>query len=335
MNQNNLSHLDHISKTDVNEILEKEKTYKGSWKKRGGVGAFMMLARKWDRIENMMQKIGCDIFALCREQDYSGEDGKILAEVRDLRRYLLLVESEMLEEQKGYSTERPETIQDLAQDFLYRQRFTDSGIAGIPDPEVEERLEAGNTPPESDTTDHYDRVHEFMQLANQNPPKSLCVPPQEVLEARAKLLLEECLETIEAMGVSLIDTRSNLAIKEEAVKIFADVEKVDLKMVADGCADVSVINTGTMIAFGIKDKPLLKEVDEANLRKFVKNGCPNKCSTYETAIRCQSKGLLTCKVCNSTWPSGYLLAGKWIKPANFQEPNIVRAVKGLEEMINE
>jgi hypothetical protein len=80
----------------VTLLLEKEKTYKGSWKKRGGVGAFMMLARKWDRLENMLEgsKPAYDLFAEI-EANPSGCDGTILAEVRDLRRYLLLVEAEM------------------------------------------------------------------------------------------------------------------------------------------------------------------------------------------------------------------------------------------------
>jgi hypothetical protein len=91
-----LRYLSDIASADVTLLLEKEKTYKGSWKKRGGVGAFMMLARKWDRLENMLEgsKPAYDLFAEI-EANPTGEDGSILAEVRDLRRYLLLVEAEM------------------------------------------------------------------------------------------------------------------------------------------------------------------------------------------------------------------------------------------------
>jgi hypothetical protein len=55
-----------------------------------------MLARKWDRLENMLEtsKPAYDLFAEI-EANPTGEDGSILAEVRDLRRYLLLVEAEM------------------------------------------------------------------------------------------------------------------------------------------------------------------------------------------------------------------------------------------------
>ena len=43
-----------LANEDIAVLKEKEKTYGESWKLRGGVGAFMMLARKWDRIENQV-----------------------------------------------------------------------------------------------------------------------------------------------------------------------------------------------------------------------------------------------------------------------------------------
>jgi hypothetical protein len=91
--------LNMVATRDVATLVEKEKTYKGSWKKRGGVGAFMMLARKWDRIENMMVEGNYDIFKKI-EDDMSGNDGTILAEIRDLRCYLMLVEAEILARSK-------------------------------------------------------------------------------------------------------------------------------------------------------------------------------------------------------------------------------------------
>ena len=42
--------LQTIADSDVVALQEAEKSYGDSWRKRGGVGAFMMLARKWDRI---------------------------------------------------------------------------------------------------------------------------------------------------------------------------------------------------------------------------------------------------------------------------------------------
>ena len=53
----------------------------------------MMLARKWDRIENQTQREKYDIFQTIRSDNR--EEG-VIDDIRDLRRYLLLVEAEML-----------------------------------------------------------------------------------------------------------------------------------------------------------------------------------------------------------------------------------------------
>jgi hypothetical protein len=92
-----LQYLGDIVRQDVSTVTQKEQTYKGSWKQRGGIGAFMMLARKWDRLENILTESTApyDIFTAIK-RDPTGADGSALAEVRDLRQYLLLVEAEMM-----------------------------------------------------------------------------------------------------------------------------------------------------------------------------------------------------------------------------------------------
>lgn len=87
--------IDGIASSDCEMLRHKEKTYRGSWKKRGGVGAFMMLARKWDRIEVIAEKSGYDIFSVIEREGLGGADGELISEIRDLRGYLLLVEAEM------------------------------------------------------------------------------------------------------------------------------------------------------------------------------------------------------------------------------------------------
>lgn len=93
-------YLGIVANADVDLVTAKDLSYGASWKKRGGVGAFMMLARKWDRLEAMLVDHGYDVFAGiesgCEPSDRQGADGTVLAEVRDLRRYLLLVEAEMV-----------------------------------------------------------------------------------------------------------------------------------------------------------------------------------------------------------------------------------------------
>lgn len=88
---------------DQETLIAKERTYQGSWKKRGGIGAFMMIARKWDRLENIVSSYGWDIFTAIRA-DTSGKDGSALAEIRDLRCYLALVEAQIISEKQPSAT---------------------------------------------------------------------------------------------------------------------------------------------------------------------------------------------------------------------------------------
>ena len=78
-----------IVEQDVDELVEAEKSYGNSWRKRGGIGAFMMLARKWDRIENQVRCTNFDIFSAIRND--TRPEG-IMDDIHDLRRYLILVE---------------------------------------------------------------------------------------------------------------------------------------------------------------------------------------------------------------------------------------------------
>jgi hypothetical protein len=134
MRQHDMKHLDHlliVAVEDVEHLKMKEATYQGSWKRSGGRSAWFMLRRKIDRLLEMMKRPEAphgwniqdyfdavdaggevtvdasiakylatshaaeDVFAKI-EQAPSGEDGSVLAEIRDLRRYLLLVEAEMI-----------------------------------------------------------------------------------------------------------------------------------------------------------------------------------------------------------------------------------------------
>tara|TARA_R110001583_G_scaffold13262_8_gene57380 strand:+ start:145 stop:504 length:360 start_codon:yes stop_codon:yes gene_type:complete len=81
------------AQNDLEALKRAETSYGDSWKRRGGVGAFMMLARKFDRIEHQAQKHGWDVFEA--GEIYKGEAG-LLDDIRDLRRYLLLTEEHIM-----------------------------------------------------------------------------------------------------------------------------------------------------------------------------------------------------------------------------------------------
>lgn len=80
-----------IAIDDVQTILKKNKEYGSSWKKRGGVGAFMMLARKWDRLEPQVEKHNYDVIEAMNTD--TRQEG-IIDDIRDLRAYLFLVQTE-------------------------------------------------------------------------------------------------------------------------------------------------------------------------------------------------------------------------------------------------
>lgn len=102
-----VTHLDYlqtVANEDVQQLLAKERDYQGSWKRRGGVGAFMMLARKWDRIEVQVNRVlvsppelkpSVDRWDVLEHARVDTRPEGLLDDIGDLRRYLLLVEAEV------------------------------------------------------------------------------------------------------------------------------------------------------------------------------------------------------------------------------------------------
>ena len=87
-----IQEVEKVAGEDVVNLDMAERSYGDSWKQRGGVGAFMMLARKWDRLEKQVNDHGYDVFNAANE-DQRPEG--IMDDIRDLRRYLFLVEAEL------------------------------------------------------------------------------------------------------------------------------------------------------------------------------------------------------------------------------------------------
>lgn len=99
-----LDHLQQVADADVAGLKKAQQSYGDSWKRRGGVGAFMMLARKWDRLENYLSgDARYDIFE-GPKADMRAEG--VIDDIRDLRRYLLLVESELIAQGVVHGTHR-------------------------------------------------------------------------------------------------------------------------------------------------------------------------------------------------------------------------------------
>jgi hypothetical protein len=77
---------------DADFLRTAQKNYGNSWKMRGGVGAYMMMARKFDRMYTRMKPYDGDIHRAIKAETY--RDGMI-DDLRDLRRYVTLVIAEL------------------------------------------------------------------------------------------------------------------------------------------------------------------------------------------------------------------------------------------------
>lgn len=81
--------LENIAMRSVKILFMKDYEYGSSWRRRGGQQAFAVIARKWDRLESILQKMenGYDIF-----EAWDRNPGNIQDDIRDLRDYLFLLE---------------------------------------------------------------------------------------------------------------------------------------------------------------------------------------------------------------------------------------------------
>ncbi len=142
-----------------------------------------------------------------------------------------------------------------------------------------------------------------MQKAGQDTPTSVTIPDDATRILRAKLILEEALETVTALGVTATVLNEDRKLKRESELSFEITDEADLEEIVDGCADISVVTMGTLIAFGVDDEPVLEEVDKANLRKF-----------SEGSYRRED--------------------GKWMKPPGWTKPDILGVVDRQDALVD-
>lgn len=139
---------------------------------------------------------------------------------------------------------------------------------------------------------HQRMVEELMRRAGQEVPVAPEIPCEAVRRLRAKIILEEALETIDGLGFDVVVTGGHRIVKEDCVELSsAGHIPPNLIEIVDGCADIRVVTTGTLSACGMPDEILTFEVDKNNLEKF--------------------------------GPGGYRRGdGKWMKPPGHQPPRV-------------
>lgn len=125
-------------------------------------------------------------------------------------------------------------------------------------------------------SDHQLRVEQFMHRAEELAPGLQQVPDQptmpsvEVRMLRARLIYEEAIEAIFALGFEIVVTVKGNPLNPDITMRFEPVADAELTLaeIAKECADLSVVTTGTLSACGLPDKPILEAVDQNNLEKF-------------------------------------------------------------------
>lgn len=123
---------------------------------------------------------------------------------------------------------------------------------------------------------HQLSVEHNMRNMLQDCPTKPGIPPEAVRVLRAELLLEECLETIAALGISvhmelkpgiLTGERLGVTISKESEFTYHACGPVDLTQIADGLADMEYVELGTAIACGLWLEPFFQEVHRSNMTK--------------------------------------------------------------------
>lgn len=182
---------------------------------------------------------------------------------------------------------------------------------------------------------HVEKVRRFMELAGQELPTKPCVPDEKTRLLRAKLILEEALETIQALGIEPY-TSSGGGMHASEIPLteyylgFKFKGEPNLVEIADGCADIMVVTTGTALACGINPEPIQELVDNANLDKFQSPVCPECGGILEPDENNSPEEYWCCSNCrymptfSKEEVGGYTRKdGKWIKPHNWKDPDIL------------
>ena len=144
------------------------------------------------------------------------------------------------------------------------------------------------------------QIADFMKLAGQEVPEQPTIPSDEVRLLRARLILEEALETIErGLGLKvlhLMDDGERYRVHFDDLS-FEVVGEPDIVELVDGCCDLEVVTKGTLLAFGVRDHVPQRLVNDNNLEKFGPGGRRDADT------------------------------GKWLKPPGHKPPDIAHALR--------
>lgn len=119
-----------------------------------------------------------------------------------------------------------------------------------------------------------EQVKQWMTDFGQHAPDKPTIPDLATRQLRAKLILEEALETIHALGLCahIPDMDGEwcnlLDFEKDQFTFEPHASGPDLIKIADGCADLIVVTKGTNVACGIPGDECFAEVMRSNNSKM-------------------------------------------------------------------
>jgi predicted HAD superfamily Cof-like phosphohydrolase len=118
----------------------------------------------------------------------------------------------------------------------------------------------------------YQNVKQFMTVMEQEVPSKVCDPGFAVRHLRAKLILEEALETVRALGFGPLFNNMEVEMKDLH---FEELYEFNFEEVFDGLLDSDYVGLqGTSIALGLSEEQVQKgieEVHKSNMSKLWTN----------------------------------------------------------------
>jgi predicted HAD superfamily Cof-like phosphohydrolase len=114
-------------------------------------------------------------------------------------------------------------------------------------------------------------VREFMETFGQEVPVKPTLPDEKTRVLRARLIYEEAMETVRALGCDLVARGHDGEDVSASFSIEAGDHPVDMVGIADGCADILVVTHGCALACGIDIYPVFNEVHRSNMSKLWTN----------------------------------------------------------------
>lgn len=119
--------------------------------------------------------------------------------------------------------------------------------------------------------DWHSRITDWMRDGGQTVADEATLPRRADRKLRARLILEEALETCRDLGFDVVqqgETGHASLVSINSLHLLDEPNYIDPVGIIDGCCDLMVVTLGTLTTLGIESEPHMEEVLRANEEKF-------------------------------------------------------------------